>query len=321
MERLARSAIVGRNRASLRAAMRDALEDPTLEIAYRHLGNPDGWSGPDGRGIDSRWPHDSQSVTSVTDNGGPAVAVMHDPALGEHRDFVVAAASVALFATENERLTTRLRSSLRDLEESRTRLVAAADRERRRIERDLHDGAQQRLVALRIKLELAEDLMATDPDHARRLLGETEDELDQALEEVRSLARGIYPSVLADQGLRDALRAAVRRAPLRTSLECNDIGRYPPEVESAIYFSCLEAMQNAAKHARGATAVRLSITANGELHFEVRDDGEGFDPEDSVGGQGLTNMRDRLAAVGGRLTVRSARGQGTVVSGAVPIRA
>jgi signal transduction histidine kinase len=321
MEQLARSVIAGRNPASLRTAMRDALEDPALEVAYQVPGDPGGWVGPDGRRIEAERPGASRSVTAFTDNGGPAVAVVHDSALGEHRDFVIAAASVALVATENERLTARLRSSLRELEESRMRIVAAADKERRRIERDLHDGAQQRLVALRIKLELADELMTTDPDHAQTLLRETESELDEALEDVRSLARGIYPSLLADQGLRDALRAVALRAPLPTTVECKGIGRYPPEVESAVYFSCLEALQNAAKHAQGATTVRLSVAANGELRFEVRDDGAGFDTEHAGNGQGLTSMHDRLAAVGGRLTVRSAPGQGTAVSGTVPTAA
>jgi signal transduction histidine kinase len=318
MERLARSAIAGRNRASLRAAMREALEDPLLEVAYRVPGDPGGWIGSDGQSIDGARPGASQSVTAVTDNGGPAVALVHDAALGEYRDFVAAAASVALFATENERLTARLRSSLRDLERSRMRIVAAADRERRRIERDLHDGAQQRLVALRIKLELADELMATAPDHSRKLLREAESELDEALEDVRSLARGIYPSVLTDHGLADALRAVARRAPVHTSVECENVGRYSPEVESAVYFSCLEALQNAAKHSRGAGTVRLFLAVNGDLSFEVRDDGDGFDPDDVTTGSGLTNMRDRLAAVGGRLTVRSVPGEGTLVSGTVP---
>jgi len=317
MERLARSVIAGRDPARLRAAMRTALEDPTLEVAYRMPGARGVWVGPDGQRIDPERAG-PRSVTAITNNGGPSVVVVHDPALAEHRDFVTAAASVAQFATENERLTARLRSSLRELEESRMRIVAAADKERRRIERDLHDGAQQRLVALRIKLELADELMTTDPDHAQTLLRETESELDEALEDVRSLARGIYPSLLADQGLREALRAVALRAPLRTSLECKGIGRYPPEVESAVYFSCLEALQNAAKHAPGATAVTLFVAANGELRFEVQDDGAGFDTAQAVNGQGLTSMRDRLAAVGGRLTVRSTPGQGTVVCGSVP---
>jgi signal transduction histidine kinase len=258
-------------------------------------------------------------ITEVRNNGKPGIALVHDPALTEHLDFVNAAGFLALFALENERLTGSLRSSLRELEGSRTRIVAAADRERRRIERDLHDGAQQRLVALRIKLELADELMDAEPAHAHELMREAESEIEDALEEVRSLARGIYPSLLAGQGLAEALRAATLRAPLPTTLECDGLARYTPEVESAVYFSCLEALQNAVKHARDASALEVSITTNGELRFEVRDDGAGFDAKSSPLGQGLMNIRDRLAAVGGRLMVHSVPGQGTVVRGTVPV--
>jgi signal transduction histidine kinase len=255
----------------------------------------------------------------VSNNGRPGVALIHDPALSEHRDFLDAVASVALFATENERLTASLEASLLELERSRTRIAAAADRERHRIERDLHDGAQQRLVALRIKLELADELMEADTSYAHELLREAESEIEVALDEVRSLARGIYPPLLADQGLTLALRSAALRAPLPTTVDCDGVGRYPPETESAIYFSCLEALQNAAKHARGASGVAISLVVGDELRFEVSDDGEGFDAGERARGQGLTNMEDRLAAVRGRLTVRSVPGEGTVVSGAVPI--
>jgi len=317
MEQLARSVMARPSPANLRAAMGAALEDPTLEVAYWVPGDHGRWVGPDGLSFDVDHPGSSRAVTTVTDNGQPAVALIHDPALTEQQDFVDAAASLAIFATENERLTARLRSSLRELEQSRARILAAADRERRRIERDLHDGAQQRLVALRIKLELAEELMDTDSLHARRLLHETESEIEEALEQVRSLARGIYPSLLAERGLSEALRAATLRVPLPTRLDCGNVPRYPAEVESAVYFSCLEAVQNAVKHARGATALGVSVSVNGGLRFAVSDDGEGFDTAETAFGQGLTNMRDRLAAVGGRLEIRSGRGHSTVVSGTV----
>jgi signal transduction histidine kinase len=221
---------------------------------------------------------------------------------------------VALIA----RLTASRRSSLRELEESRSRILATADRERHRIERDLHDGAQQRLVAVRIKLELADELMEVDSTHAHELIREAEVDIEEALEEVRSLARGIYPSLLAHRGLVEALRAAALRSPVPASVEGDSVTRYSPEVESAVYFSCLEALQNAAKHARGATAVSVSLSTNGALRFEVGDDGNGFDIDHAVYGQGLMNIRDRLAAIGGSLTVRSIDGQGTVVSGTVP---
>jgi signal transduction histidine kinase len=258
-------------------------------------------------------------ITEVTNNGKPGIALVHDPALKEHLDFVDAAGFLALFALENERLTGTLHSSLRELQGSRARIVAAADRERRRIERDLHDGAQQRLVALRIKLELADELMDAEPTHAHELMRQAESEIEKALDEVRSLARGIYPPLLASQGLKEALQAASLRAPLPTTVECNGVPRYTPEVESAVYFCCLEALQNAVKHARGARSLKVSIETDGELRFEVRDDGEGFDTMSSSLGQGLMNIRDRLAAVGGGLTIASTPGNGTVVSGTVPV--
>jgi signal transduction histidine kinase len=322
MEQLARKVMARPNRVNLRAAMGEALEDPSLEVAYWAGDGHGKWVNADGVGIDvERRAGRERGVTTFSDNGRPAVALLHDPVLSEHRDFVEAVASVAVFATENERLTARLRASLRDLEHSRTRLVAAADRERHRIERDLHDGAQQRLVAMRIKLEIAEELLDTDAPHARKLLHEVESEVDEALDEVRSLARGIYPSLLVDRGLPEALRAVALRAPLPVSVKCEGVARYPAEVESAVYFSCLEALQNAVKHARGATALNVSVCADGELRFEVRDDGAGFEVGELVLGQGVTNMRDRLAAVGGRLSVHSSTGEGTVVRGTVPASA
>jgi signal transduction histidine kinase len=317
LEQLSQSILARPGPANLLAAMSRALEDSSLEVAYRAPGDPGHWVSLDGAAVELDAGR-NRSVTRISSNGEPAVALVHDSALSEQHGFLDAAASVALFATENQRLTAKLQASLDALEGSRTRIVAAADRERRRIERDLHDGAQQHLVALRIKLELADDLMDSEPVHSHELVHEVESEIEEALEDVRSLARGIYPSLLADQGLKEALRAVSLRAPLPTKVECSGVTRYPAEVESAVYFTCLEALQNTAKHARGATAVRISIRSNGELQFEVRDDGEGFDTSDGLTGQGLSNMRDRLAAVGGRLAVRSTPGHGTVVSGTVP---
>jgi signal transduction histidine kinase len=319
MEHLARSAISRPNRPNLRDALAETLEDPTLELAVWREGDRGGWVDQKGMPVDVEQPRPERSVTRIGDNGHPGVALVHDQALREHLEFVGAAGSVALFALENERLTGSLRSSLRELEGSRTRIVAAADRERRRIERDLHDGAQQRLVALRIKLKLADELVDAEPAHAHELMREAESEIEEALEEVRSLARGIYPSLLAGQGLAEALRSAALRVPLSTTVECDGLVRYPPEVESAVYFCCLEALQNAVKHARGARSIGVSIKTNGELRFEVRDDGEGFDTKSSSAGQGLMNIRDRLAAVGGRLVVHSVPGEGTVVRGTVPV--
>ena len=160
----------------------------------------------------------------------------------------VARASV-LKALELERLSAELRSSLRELSESRARIMSGADRERQRIERDLHDGAQQSLVALRIRLELAGELLRESPAGAEQLLGKLGTEVDDALEQVRSLARGVYPSLLSDRGLGEALRSAALRSPVRITVDADGIGRHSPMIETAVYFCCLEAIQNAMKHA------------------------------------------------------------------------
>jgi signal transduction histidine kinase len=318
MEKLMTKAMSRPSRAEFQGALAETLEDPSLEVGLwrRDRGV---WIDLNGAPIDIESSASKRAVTGISDKGRKAVLLLHDPALNEHEAFVDAVGSVALFATENERLTEKLESSLEELRRSRVRILTAADRERHRIERDLHDGAQQQLVALRIKLELADDLVETDTTHAHELLRQAESEIEEALEQVRSLARGIYPSLLADQGLREALRAAALRVSLPTRVDCDGVTRYPAAIESAVYFTCLEALQNAVKHARGARGTAVSLLAGHDLRFEVRDDGEGFDLADVVLGKGITNMRDRIAAVGGRLDLRSVRGEGTVVSGSVPV--
>jgi signal transduction histidine kinase len=193
------------------------------------------------------------------------------------------------------------------------------DRERRRIERDLHDGAQQRLVALRIHLTLAEDFVRADPERGVDRLRALGKEVEAILEEIRSLARGIYPSQLLRLGPAEALREAARRSPLVTSVKSDGIGRHAPEVESALYFTVLEALQNASKHASGARHVTVSLTEDSHLRFVVKDDGAGFDVGAVAPGSGMTNMRDRLAAVGGRIEIVSTLGRGTIVSGHLPL--
>jgi signal transduction histidine kinase len=207
------------------------------------------------------------------------------------------------------------------VQESRARLSASAERERRRIERDLHDGAQQRLVALRIELELAEGLVLRDAQRGAARLQELEGELDEALEEIRSLAHGMYPPLLADRGLAEALRAAASAAGLPVELELHEIRRYAPELESAVYFCVREALQNVLKHAAGARRVVVSVDGGvrGELRFSVKDNGAGAAGGELQAGTGLTNMDDRLAAVGGELWVRSTPGVGTVVRGRAPV--
>jgi signal transduction histidine kinase len=224
-----------------------------------------------------------------------------------------------LKALESERLGAELRSSLRELRESRARIISSADGERQRIERDLHDGAQQSLVALRIRLELAGQLLREAPGRSEQLLNDLGSEVDQALDQVRSLARGVYPALLADRGLSEALRAAALRNPVRTVVKTDGIGRHGPEVEAAVYFCCLEAMQNAMKHATGVDTISVSLALKDNLLFEVRDDGAGFAGDEMPSGVGIVNMRDRLAAVGGALAILTSPDTGTCVSGTVPL--
>jgi signal transduction histidine kinase len=206
-----------------------------------------------------------------------------------------------------------------DLRASRQRLVAAQDEERRRLERNLHDGAQQDLVALAVKAQLADITVDEDPAQAKQILGELKADAAGALENLRDLARGIYPPLLADLGLAAALGAQARKSPLPVTVDADGIGRFPQATEAAVYFCCLEALQNTAKYAH-ATQARICLQAqNGTLRFTVSDDGAGYDTSHTPLGSGQRNMADRLAALGGRLEVRSAPRQGTTITGHLPV--
>jgi signal transduction histidine kinase len=219
----------------------------------------------------------------------------------------------------NRSLEVRVADQVKELRASRARVVMAADAERRRIERDLHDGAQQHLVGLAVHLRLARDLADSEPAKAMEMLDSLGDDVQEALEELRDLARGIYPPLLQDRGLADALAAAAGRATIRTRVDAEGIERYAPDVEATVYFCCLEALQNAAKHAGDSAiaAVRIREEADGLL-FEVSDDGAGFDAARTRAGMGLTSMRDRVGALGGSLRVESASGAGTSIIGLIP---
>jgi signal transduction histidine kinase len=229
-------------------------------------------------------------------------------------------------AVHNARLDTALQTTLDELRKqadelrrSRARIVATADAERRRVERDLHDGAQQHLVALAVNLRLTRDLLTDDPETAAAMLDQLADEVKSTIQELRDLAHGIYPPLLADSGLGEALSAAGRRSPLPVTVSAEGTGRYGLEIESAVYFCCLEALQNAAKHAPGA-AVRVRVWEDsGGLLFSVSDDGPGFDPARIRDGHGYVNMADRLGAIGGTVRWESAPGAGTRVLGSVPL--
>jgi signal transduction histidine kinase len=221
-------------------------------------------------------------------------------------------ASQAGFVLRNVRLIEELRAS-------RQRLVAAQDEERRRLERNIHDGAQQQLVALTVKLRLLEQIAGRDPAKATEIAGQLQAEATAALDDLRDLARGIYPPLLADKGLSAALEAQARKSPVPVSVDAVDLGRFSQDVEAAIYFSCLEALQNVTKYAE-ASQVKISLARNnGRLSFAVTDDGVGFDPASASQGTGLQGIADRLDALGGTLEVVSAVGEGTAVNGSVPV--
>jgi signal transduction histidine kinase len=208
---------------------------------------------------------------------------------------------------------------IEELETTRAGAVDVQETELRRIERDLHDGAQARLVALGMSIGMAEEKLATDPEGARQLLAEARAGAREALEELRDLARGIYPPLLADKGLVAALESQARKSAVPVEIEADGVGRYAREAEAAVYFSCLEALQNVAKYASASRAVVALSNGGGVLRFTVTDDGVGFDQATSSPGTGLQGIADRLAALGGEVDVRSTPGAGTTVAGMLPV--
>jgi len=208
-----------------------------------------------------------------------------------------------------------------ELRASRARIVAASDAARRQIERNLHDGAQQHLVALAVNVRLARQLAERDPEASGKILDQLGESVQEAVQELRALAHGIYPPLLIDRGIAEALRSAAGRAALPTEVDAEGLERYTPDRESAVYFCCLEALQNAGKHAgEGAAAFVRVWQEPGSLNFEVRDTGAGFDTTGALaGGHGFVNMSDRVGAIGGSVSVRSAPGEGTTVAGSIPL--
>jgi signal transduction histidine kinase len=279
------------------------------------------------------WPSDAGPVTPSGSGEDLAVAGETVSVVRDQGD-VLGALSVRMPASDpitpaKERLVRDLAAQaglvlrnvrlVEDLRASRQRLVAAQDEERRRLERNIHDGAQQQLVALAVKARLARQLTERDPAKASEMLGQIEAETQTALEDLRDLARGIYPPLLADRGLVAAIEAQSRKNQMGVEMHAQDLGRFAADVEATIYFCTLEALQNVAKYAAADRTVIRLARANGSLSFEVEDDGRGFDPDGVASGSGLQGMADRLAAVGGSLEIRSAPGQGTTVAGHVPV--
>ncbi|MFL5799336.1 MAG: histidine kinase [Actinomycetota bacterium] len=228
-------------------------------------------------------------------------------------------ASQAGLVLRNVGLTEELLARLDELKASRQRLVAAQDEERRRLERNIHDGAQQQLVALAIKIRLAESMLDKDVERTRAMLDQARAQTQGAIDDLRDLARGIYPPLLADRGLAAALEAQGRKSAVPVEVTANAIGRFPQEVEAAVYFCVLEALQNVAKYAHATRAWIEISNGAGRLEFRVRDDGTGFDVASVPRGSGLQNMADRLAALDGSVEIDSAPGRGATVIGHIPI--
>jgi signal transduction histidine kinase len=251
-------------------------------------------------------------VTQIQEDGRPALVLIHDPALADEPEVIEGLGATALLLLENVRLVDQLQAS-------RARIVETAERERVRLERDLHDGAQQRLMAIQIKLALARE--AAGDGQLGEQLDELASDASSAVEELRALAHGIYPTVLRERGLGQALKAFARAVPIPVVIADNGVGRATSAVEVAIYYCSLEAIQNAVKHAGPDARVTVTLrSSDGHIDFAVADDGTGFDSEASSDGVGLVNMRDRIAAVGGELLIDSFPGRGTNVTGRVPYR-
>jgi signal transduction histidine kinase len=300
-------------RGQLRDELARALGDPTIELVYWL---PDGERFVDSRGrtVQLPAPGSGRGATRIERDGELVAAIVHD-ALNFDRelDAIGAAAAIAL---ENERLDAELRAKVAELRESRSRMLRIGLEERRRLERDLHDGAQQRLVSMALNMRLARDRMREDPDAAERMLDGASSELDAALEELRELARGIHPAVLSDRGLDAALETLARRAPLPVELNRDARERLPESIELAAYFVVSEALTNVAKYA-DATHAQVNVARrNGKLLIEVTDDGVGG--ADPGNGTGLRGLADRLAVIEGRLEVDSPPGAGTTIRARIP---
>jgi signal transduction histidine kinase len=292
---------------SVREVLARTLGDPSLQLA---LWLPERGSYVDGAGrpLALPAPGSGRAVTVLGDRDAPVAALVHDPVLLERRALLKAAGAAARFALENERLQAQLRAQLSELRASRARIVQAGDEERRRLERDLHDGAQQRLLALGLALQLARAQLGPRANGAAELLGEADGELRAALDELRELARGIHPAVLTEQGLDAALRTLAERSPIPVTIVEIPDERLPPPAEAAAYFLVGEALANVAKHAH-ASRVRVSVRVGERALVDIEDDGVGG--ADPAHGSGLRGLADRVNALDGEFAIDSPPGRGT----------
>ena len=306
--------------ASVEQLVRRVLDDPQARLVF-WLPRREHFVDRHGTRVDLAPADEGVTWRAFGHGDTRMLAVVHDAALSDEPELVEAVGAATLLAFENRRLQQDLLDSVAALRASQRRLVGAASSERRKIERDLHDGVQQKLVALRIQLQLALEIVEGESVAGSRLAG-IGTAFDDALDELRSVAHGIYPPLLADGGLVAGLQDAARRSIVPVALDVTDVGRFSEDCEAAVYYCCLEALQNVDKHAGYDAAASLRLWREGRVvHFAVCDDGDGFDALLAMRGAGLTNMADRMGAVGGLLSVRSAPGKGTTVEGRLPVEA
>jgi signal transduction histidine kinase len=297
-------------------ALRTALGDPSL-VLFRPA-DPGAWTAEEGLPAMLPGAGETRVATLVGPADRPVAAIVHDPALLEQPELLEAVVRVLRLALENERLELELRDQLQAVTESRERIVSAAEEERRRLERDLHDGAQQRLVGVTLALQQARGTAGTGgvPEALREQLDAAARETSEAIRELRELARGIHPAILEDEGLGAAVAALARRAGLPVDVHVALDGRLPRLVESTAYFTIAEALTNVQRHARASRASVRLVQTEALLELEVGDDGQGGAEPDR--GSGLSGLADRLMAIGGRLHVASGPG-GTRVRATIPI--
>jgi len=299
---------------TLRDALARALGDPSLDLAY-WLPGSGSYVDAAGRPVSLPAEGAGRTVSRVESAGEPVAALIHDPALDEDPELVAGVGAAAALALANERLQAELRAKVEELRASRARIVQAGDEERRRIERNLHDGAQQRLLALSFSLGLAESEVPEELEKVRGLVRGVKEELGRAIEELRELAHGIHPQILGERGLAAALETLAARSPIPVKVSAPE-ERLPEPVEAAAYYVVSEALANATKHARAQrVAVRLD-RQNGTLAIEVADDGVGG--ASTSAGSGLRGLLDRVEALDGRLYVTSPAGGGTTIRAEIP---
>jgi signal transduction histidine kinase len=299
----------------VRAPLARALGDPSLELAFS-LPAEDRYVAPDGSAFELPDTREGRAVSVLEHDDRPVAALVHDPSLLEDNVFLDAVAAAATLALENARLQAELRAQLAEVRASRARILAAGDEERRRLERDLHDGAQQRLLATRLALQLVRDRTARHDSEIEALLGEADAEVQGALDEIRAFARGLHPALLSEEGLTAALAVLARRSPIPVEITEAPTDRLPVAVETAAYFLAAEALANAAKHA-AASRVRIDIhQQDGQAVVLIDDDGIGG-ASATIGG-GLSGLRDRIEALGGRFALESPPGGGTQLRAEIP---